>query len=83
MIRDVLRRDEVVGVGRGRGLRHTLKFEEDVRFMDATDAVAVALCHHYQGRKEAITKSAALPKKTKKNIGSWASFIAMNPDRIK
>ncbi len=64
-------------------LRHTLKFEEDVRFMDATDAVAVALCHHYQGRKEAITKSAALPKKTKKNIGSWASFIAMNPDRIK
>src|ERR1700761_1942911 len=31
-------------------LQHTLKFEEDVRFTDATDALAVALCHHYQNR---------------------------------
>src|SRR6187551_2444218 len=31
-------------------LHHTLKFEDDVRFMDATDALAVALCHHYQSR---------------------------------
>ncbi|MGN6476340.1 MAG: crossover junction endodeoxyribonuclease RuvC, partial [Flavipsychrobacter sp.] len=29
-------------------LQHTLQFKEDIRFMDASDAVAVALCHHYQ-----------------------------------
>ena len=66
-------------------LQHTLKFEEDVRFLDATDAVAVALCHHYQGRKAALLNSPAAAskiKKAKKNT-SWEAFIAMNPNRIK
>jgi crossover junction endodeoxyribonuclease RuvC len=66
-------------------LQHTLKFQEDVRFLDATDAVAVALCHHYQGRKAAITGApAAVPKaKKSKKANSWEAFISMNPDRIK
>ncbi len=65
-------------------LRHTLNIVEDVRFMDATDAVAVALCHHYQHRTAALKKDYTLPKaKTKKSANNWASFIAMNPDRIK
>jgi len=63
-------------------LKHTLKFEEDVRFMDATDAVAVALCHHYQDRTIELKKD-NIPKVKAKNGNSWASFIAMNPDRIK
>ncbi len=64
-------------------LQHTLNIVEDVRFMDATDAVAVALCHHYQERT-AIFKTDAAPKvKNKKQTNDWASFIAMNPDRIK
>jgi crossover junction endodeoxyribonuclease RuvC len=64
-------------------LGHTLNITEDVRFMDATDAVAVALCHHYQGRTIAL-KSDNNPKKTaKKNANSWSSFIALNPNRIK
>lgn len=64
-------------------LTHTLNITEDVRFMDATDAVAVALCHHYQHRTAALKKD-TLPKiKTKKNTNSWASFVALNPDRIK
>ena len=66
-------------------LRHTLKFEEDVRFMDATDAVAVALCHHYQFRTEALkTINKEAPKKGKaKKVSSWDAFITANPDRIK
>jgi crossover junction endodeoxyribonuclease RuvC len=63
-------------------LRHTLNIVEDVRFMDATDAVAVALCHHYQGRTAAFKKEAA-PSKKIKNTNNWASFIASNPDRVK
>ena len=64
-------------------LQHTLNIVEDVRFMDATDAVAVALCHHYQQRTIAL-KTDNLPKvKSKKNTGNWASFIAANPERIK
>lgn len=64
-------------------LQHTLNIVEDVRFMDATDAVAVALCHHYQGRTAALKKDTALPKKSSKKTGSWADFIAQNPGRIK
>lgn len=64
-------------------LRHILKIEEEnLRFLDAADAVAVALCHHYQ-HKTAQIKSAVAPKKKKKDANSWASFIAQNPERIK
>ncbi len=65
-------------------LRHTLGIVEDVRFMDATDAVAVALCHHYQGKTAEIRKTHAAPVvKTKKSKATWESFITSNPDRIK
>lgn len=68
-------------------LQHILKFEEDVRFMDATDAVAVALCHHYQNRFPELQKKAAavnpLMKRSSKKANNWDNFITMNPDRIK
>lgn len=64
-------------------LQHILKFEEDPRFMDATDAVAVALCHHYQSGKAFLQAHAPAKVAKVKNTGSWASFIAQNPDRIK
>lgn len=70
-------------------LQHTLKFEEDVRFMDATDAVSVALCHHYQSRapQNLIAKSMD-DKPVKINTGkkkpdSWGAFISANPDRLR
>ena len=64
-------------------LQHTLNIVEDVRFLDATDAVAVALCHYYQQRTAAL-KSDNIPKiRTKKTTNSWASYIAENPNRIK
>ncbi len=59
--------------------------EEDVRFFDAADAVAVALCHYY--RITGIFGSGQIqdnvsPKKKGKS-GGWADFIAGNPDRVK
>lgn len=66
-------------------LGHTLNITEDVRFMDATDAVAVALCHHYEHRQDALRGKApdAGPVPKKKKADTWASFIASNPNRIK
>lgn len=62
-------------------LQHTLGFQEDVKFMDATDAVGVALCHHYQTRmpvpKTPVKKTTTKAKKT-----SWAAFLNENPDRV-
>ena len=63
-------------------LKHTFNIEEDIRFMDATDAVAVALCHHYQHRTAALKKNNT-PKIKAKKTNTWESFIAMNPGRIK
>lgn len=64
-------------------LRHLLALEDDPRFFDATDAVAVALCHYYQ-ISGALQNAAGTPKKiTAKKSNSWASFVALNPERVK
>lgn len=52
-------------------LKSILKFDEAPKLLDATDALAVALCHHYN--KNTSTQ------KTK----SWKAFVSDNPDRIK
>lgn len=55
-------------------LQRLLNFEEIPRFLDATDAVAVAVCHYFQRKPE-------LPGK--KSYNSWTNFISENPGRIK
>jgi len=65
-------------------LQHTLNIVDDVKFMDATDAVAVALCHHYQGRGAAIGLPDPEKKiRTVKKSSSWDAYIAQNPGRVK
>lgn len=64
-------------------LQHTLKFEEDPRFMDATDAVAVALCHHYELRLPVRAGKGPTRVSNVKKRGNWAAFIAQNPERLR
>jgi crossover junction endodeoxyribonuclease RuvC len=64
-------------------LQHTLNIVEDVRFMDATDAVAVALCHHYQSSSAVGSLAPAHQRKAVKTTNTWASFVAANADRVK
>ncbi len=52
-------------------LKTLLKFEEVPKLLDATDALAVAMCHHFQGGKAQVT------------VKSWKAFIADNPGRVK
>ena len=55
-------------------IQKTLKVELDPKFLDATDALAIALCHHYQ-----ISNPLA-------GIGGkadWKKFLEDNPERIK
>jgi len=57
-------------------LQHILQLAEtDIKHYDASDALAVALCHHYQN-------VAAVKPVTKKAKG-WNDFIAQNPERVK
>ncbi|AHM59404.1 Holliday junction resolvase [Flammeovirgaceae bacterium 311] len=51
-------------------LKELLKFDELPKLLDATDALAVAITHHYQ--------------KGNNNRGnkSWKSFLVQNPERL-
>lgn len=51
--------------------------------LDATDALAVALCHYYttSGPLGATRVSTGAPHKRGRS-SSWSSFVANNPDRI-
>jgi len=53
-------------------LQTILKFDEIPKFLDATDGLAAALCHHY-------SKGVGENNKAKGN--SWSSFIKNNPER--
>lgn len=54
-------------------LSSTLKVTLEVKYMDATDGLAVALCHHYQNR---------FPATGKGKVSGWEQFIRSNPGRI-
>ncbi len=54
-------------------LESTLKAKLDVRYDDATDGLAVAICHHYQGRLGVVSGG--------KN-GGWDKFLKENPGRV-
>ncbi|MBQ7941063.1 MAG: crossover junction endodeoxyribonuclease RuvC [Muribaculaceae bacterium] len=56
-------------------LRRTLSIpkEEMPDFLDATDALAAALCHFYESSKPLVEKGCR----------SWKEFISKNPDRVK
>ncbi|MEQ9405517.1 MAG: crossover junction endodeoxyribonuclease RuvC [Cyclobacteriaceae bacterium] len=55
-------------------LKNLLKFEENPKLLDATDALAVAVCHHFSFKVGTNGKSGS---------SSWKSFISENPKRIK
>jgi crossover junction endodeoxyribonuclease RuvC len=54
-------------------LMNILKLNEMPKYLDATDGLAVALCHFYQGGNATEDK----------NYSSWGKFLKDNPDRIK
>lgn len=59
-------------------------FDSEQFPLDASDGLAVAVCHYLQGNTIAAAKTKATPAgTTKKKTGSWESFIANNPKRVK
>ena len=56
-------------------LQQLLKFSGDPKHMDASDALAVAVCHYFQEKNLMLSTGNA----TK----NWKEFLANNPGRIK
>lgn len=55
-------------------LQRIFKLEEQPHYFDATDALGVALCHHYQ--------SSSVIGNLAKGLKGWEDFISKNPGRI-
>jgi len=56
-------------------LQRMLKFEDEPKYFDATDALSVAVCHHFQDNPLMQTEG--------KKVKDWKAFIAQNPGRVK
>ena len=56
-------------------LQRLIVFEENPKYFDATDALAVAVCHHFQGN--------SIEKISTKKLNGWKDFLVQNPGRIK
>jgi crossover junction endodeoxyribonuclease RuvC len=54
-------------------LQQILEIRMEIVRFDASDALAVALCHHYQFRS---------PVSNEKKLNGWGDFVAKNPGRV-
>lgn len=57
-------------------LQSVLKLEDKPDYYDASDALSVALCHHYQ-------MNSPLQKVIGKKANGWEGFLKDNPGRVK
>ncbi|HKR06384.1 MAG TPA: crossover junction endodeoxyribonuclease RuvC [Bacteroidia bacterium] len=53
-------------------LQTLLHFEDMPKYLDATDGLAAAVCHHFQGNSNAPSG---------KKVNGWKGFLSENPDR--
>ena len=55
-------------------VQKTLGIDIEEKWLDATDALAIAMCHYYQMNS---------PLASVKSSSSWEDFVKKNPGRIK
>ncbi len=56
-------------------LKQLCGFEIQPKFLDATDGLAAAVCHHFQNNITGDTVS--------KKVSGWGDFLSKNPTRLK
>ncbi|MEG1762098.1 MAG: crossover junction endodeoxyribonuclease RuvC [Bacteroidales bacterium] len=64
-------------------LFHLMKIDAIPKFWDASDALAIAVCHALQGNKIEIADQKANKSPSRTRGNSWESFIANHKDRIR
>jgi crossover junction endodeoxyribonuclease RuvC len=55
-------------------LQSILIVEKEIKYYDASDALAVAVCHHFQNNNFSNSSS--------KKMNGWSDFVKKNPERI-
>ncbi|MEP7109971.1 MAG: crossover junction endodeoxyribonuclease RuvC [Ferruginibacter sp.] len=56
-------------------LQRLLNFKDDPKSFDASDALAVAVCHYFQ--------ESSLPGSSNTKVSGWDDFLKKNPARLK
>lgn len=56
-------------------LQRLLNFTDDPKYFDASDALAVAVCHHFQANSVLSVNG--------KKVNGWGDFLKNNPGRLK
>ncbi len=54
-------------------LQQILHIRQEIDHLDASDALAVAICHHFQARNLSSNE---------KKLNGWAAYVAKNPGRV-
>jgi crossover junction endodeoxyribonuclease RuvC len=60
-------------------IKSILSFTEDPKYIDSSDALAVALCHLYRNQFNKTYGNLKDPVKSKM---SWEKYVQMNPERL-
>jgi len=58
-------------------VQRTLGIDIDAKYLDATDALAIAMCHFYQ-----LSSPLSNPASSTSVSSSWSKFVSANPERI-
>jgi crossover junction endodeoxyribonuclease RuvC len=64
-----------------RMLQSIVLLDEKPKHFDATDALAVAICHHFQSKVPTVIVKSATAQAKKRKSG-WDSFVKTNSHRI-
>jgi crossover junction endodeoxyribonuclease RuvC len=62
-------------------LEHIVLIEKKPKHFDATDALAVAICHHFQTNSPLKLNGNSKSRPEKKN--GWSEYVKNNPSRVK
>lgn len=61
-------------------LQRIIKFETLPEYLDATDALAAAVC--YANQRDIVFEESQSTKKKGKQASSWSTFLSNNPDKV-
>lgn len=63
-------------------LHQMVRLDLKPKYFDATDALAVALCHHYMSRNPIAKAETKRTHAVRKKSNSWEKFVLENPKRV-
>ncbi|MDO6433990.1 crossover junction endodeoxyribonuclease RuvC [Flavitalea sp. BT771] len=64
-------------------LQTLLSLDQEIKAYDASDALAVAVCHHFQHKLSSRIADPAHQSKPGKKIDGWEAFIRENPGKVR